>query len=148
MKIIANTEIPKKVFIIIIIVQILVGLFILYFATNCFIKVYILKTWNCTEATVVSSHIKHDDYNRDATLSRYVDYKYFVDEVEYNNTDELWWKLTDNKLQENDKIKIYYNIKNPKESKVYHISYLLIIFAIIFLVFPPLALKEKLKSYK
>ena len=84
----------------------------------------------------------------DQTTYRYVNYTYLVNGVEYRNIDQLWWKFTDNNLKENDKITVYYNINNPKDSKVYHISYLLIIFAILFLIFPPLFFKERLKYNK
>ena len=143
MNVIVNTEIPKKVYIVITIFSIILGLFFLYFATNCFIKVYILKTCNYTEATVISSSMEKSD--RDQEYYRSVDYTYSVDGVKYSNRDKLWWKWTDINLKENDKIGIYYDINNPAESKVYHISYLIIILTILLLIFMPLLLKERLK---
>lgn len=146
MNIMVNTEISKKTFIMMTVFAIILGLFLLYFSTECFIKVFVLKNWNCTEATVVFSGV--ETLGEDQTIDRYVNYKYLVNGVEYSNIDKLWWKFTDNNLKENDKITVYYNINNPKESRVYHISYLLIIFAILFLIFPLLFLKEKLKYNK
>lgn len=146
MNIMVNTKISKKAFIIITVFAVILGLCLLYFATDCFIKVFVLKSWNCTEATVIFSNV--GSFGVDQTTYRYVNYTYLVNGVEYRNIDQLWWKFTDNNLKENDKITVYYNINNPKDSKVYHISYLLIIFAILFLIFPPLFLNERLKYNK
>ncbi len=146
MNIMVNTKISKKTFIIITVFAVIIGLFLLYFSTECFIKVFVLKSWNCTEAIVVSSGVGF--FGEDFTTYRYVNYKYLVNGVEYNNIDKLNWKFTDNNLNENDKITVYYNINNPKESGVYHISYSVIIFAILCLIFPPLFLKERLKYNK
>ena len=57
MNIMVNTKISKKAFIIITVFAVILGLCLLYFATDCFIKVFVSKSWNCTEATVIFSDV-------------------------------------------------------------------------------------------
>ncbi len=77
---------------------------------------------------------------------RVIKYNYFADNKRYIGQDKLWYKRTDKNVNVGDKIEIYYNINNPSKSEVYHISYILILVAICFIVFPLLLLKQKIKE--
>ncbi len=138
-----NTNISKKNYLIITILAIILSLALLYIATVDFFKVSFTKKYVPIKATIVSSGLQV--YGNDQTTNRYVKYQYNVNGKEYVNINTLWWKFTDNNLKENSQINIYYNINDPKESKVYHISYMLIIFSILLLIFPIIFLKARLK---
>ena len=137
-----NTNISKVSYIIFVSLAIILGFFLLYIALASFLNVYVLKNANLTEAKIISTNI----YSDNESTYRDVTYQYYVDRTEYTNTDNLWWKLTNNNLKENSSINIYYNINNPQKSKVYHISYVLIIFSLALLIFPIIFLKIRLKN--
>ena len=137
-----NTNISKVSYIIFVSLAIILGFFLLYIALASFLNVYVLKNANLTEAKIISTNI----YSDNESTYRDVTYQYYVDGTEYTNTDNLWWKLTNNNLKENSSINIYYNINNPQKSKVYHISYMLIIFSLALLIFPIIFLKIRLNN--
>ena len=137
-----NTNISKVSYITFVSLAIVLGFFLLYIALASFLNVYVLKNANLTEAKIISANI----YSDNESTYRDVTYQYYVDGTEYTNTDNLWWKLTNNNLKENSSINIYYNINNPKKSKVYHISYMLIIFSLALLIFPIIFLKIRLNN--
>lgn len=59
------------------------------------------------------------------THSRKVKYIYFVNNQQYEGQDILWWRFlfnSDRNVQVGDEIEMFYNINNPSQSEIYHIS--------------------------
>ena len=131
MNIIVNKNISKKAFAIIAFGGILIGIVMIYIATKSFINVNILKNYKKEIAEIYYSVIK---------------YNYFVDNKQYFGQNNLWYKSSDKNVNVGDKIEIYYDINNPSKSEPYHISYILILLAICFIVFSLLLLKQRIKE--
>lgn len=146
MKVIVNKNISKPKYVLIFVFAFILGLLILYVGIEGLIKTDILNSWEKAEATVISSHIKHSSNSGNGTL--YVDYTYNVKEKEYSGHEQLWWKRNSFDLRANDKIDIYYKIESPEKSKVYHISFFMILLSVPFFILTPLMLKERLKTDK
>ncbi len=148
MNIIVNKNISKKAFVIITFGAILIGIVMIYIATKGFINVNILKNYKKEIAEIYYSEIDDTDSmgQKMSSTVRVIKYNYFVDNKQYIGQDKLWYKRTDKNVNIGDKIEIYYNINNPSKSEAYHISYISILLAICFIVFPLLLLKQKIKE--
>ncbi len=149
MNIIVNKNISKKAFAIIAFGGILIGIVMIYIATKGFINVNILKNYKKEIAEIYYSEIEDIDNmgeKRDSSPIRVIKYNYFVDNKQYIGQDRLWYKTSDKNVKVGDKIEIYYDINNPSKSKTYHISYILILLAICFIVFSLLLLKQRIKE--
>ena len=147
MNIIVNKNISKKNYIIITLFAILLGIFLIYVATEGFIKVNILK--NCKKEIAQITQINYDyelNDNKNMEVTKVIKYNYFVDNKEYTGKSSLWYKIFDKNVNVGDKIEIYYNINNPSKSKTYHISYVTILVGICFIVVPSLLLKQRIKE--
>ena len=151
MNIIVNKNISIKAFVIITFVAILLGLVLIYIATKGIINVNILKNCKKELAEINDSRIVDisERDNENSSWQRQVKYRYFVDGKQYEGKEIIWWRFlfnSDKNLQIGDKIEIYYNINNPSQSEIYHISYVLILLGICFIVVPLLALKQRIKE--
>ena len=149
MNIIVNKNISKKAFAIIAFGGILIGIVMIYIATKSFINVNILKNYKKEIAEIYYSEIEYIDNmgeRGDATPVIVIKYNYFVDNKQYFGQNNLWYKSSDKNVNVGDKIEIYYDINNPSKSEPYHISYILILLAICFIVFSLLLLKQRIKE--
>lgn len=149
MEIIVNKDISIKQFILISVLVIIAGIGALYVSLEGFIKVNILKNYKVEFAKIYYSEIVNTSREDDnSTYRRVVRYNFSVDGKNYSGEDTLWWKFfsSDINAKVGDDIKIIYNINNPEENKVYHISYLFIIFGIGINVFMFMALKKRIQD--
>ncbi len=151
MNIIVNKNISKRAFAIMTLGGILIGIFLIYTATEGFIKVNILKNCKKEIAEINDSRIveANERSSERSSWRRQIKYNYSVDGIQHNGKDMIWWGLlfnSDKNLQIGDKIDIYYNINNPSQSKIYHISYVTILVGICFIVVPSLLLKQRIKE--
>jgi len=142
-----NKNISIKTFIIITIFAVLIGFIMIYIATKGFINVNILKNCKKDVAEINYSEIVNTGGEND-TYRRKVKYIYFIDNKQYEEEDILWWILfnSDKNVRIGDKIDIYYNVNEPSQSKIYHISYMLIIIGICFIIVPLLVLRQRIKE--
>lgn len=153
MNIIVNKDISVKKYMIITIFAILMGILLIYVATKGFINVNILKSCNKEIAEITYSarvNTNHNSSEKDR-YERKIEYSYKVDNKQYEGEDILWWRFIfdiDKNVSKGDKIDIYYNISNPSQSEVYHISYVLFIVGISFMVVPTLSLKQRIREEK
>lgn len=149
--IIVNKNIPIKVFVIITIFTVLMGVLLIYFGTKGFINVNILKSYKREVAEINYSmiiNINHMDSENDS-YKRKIKYVYFVDDKQYEGEEILWWRFifkSDKNVKVGDKISIFYNVNNPSQSEVYHISYMLIIVGLCFIVVSLLLLRQRIKE--
>ena len=63
-----------------------------------------------------------------------IEYKYTIDGKVYDGEDYIPWKHSTFNNNVGDKVKIYFSKDNYEESRVYHISYLLIVLGIILII--------------
>lgn len=147
MKITINKNLSVKTFVGIAAFGIIVALIILYSSTNSFIKVHILNTCEQTKGTVISSYMGHNSSGSNHRSSGvFATYTYTANDITYEQKDRLWWRLSTIGLHENAEIDVYYNIKNPEKSHVYHISYSGIVFSILFAALPIYLLKKRIEA--
>ena len=150
MNIIVNKDISIKAFVIISIFAIILGISNLDIAIKGYLNVNILKKDNKVEAKITySSKANVSKKIGETNYQRKVEYIYTINNKEYKGQDILWWRVfagSDRNIQVGDKITVFYNINNPTESEVYHISYVLIVVGICFIVVPILALKQRIKE--
>lgn len=151
MDVIVNRNISIKAFVIITIFAILIGLAMIYIATKGFININILKNYKKEIAKINYSMIVDTAHSgsEHSTYQRKVKYIYFVDNQQYEGQDILWWRFlfnSDRNVQVGDEIEIFYNINNPSQSEIYHISYVLIVVGICFIVVPILVLRQRIKE--
>lgn len=150
MNVIVNKDIPIKTFVIITIFAIIMGIVLLYAATKGFLNVNILKKCNKIEAEITYS--SKDNVSKqigETNYQRKVGYVFTVNNKKYTGQDILWWRLlanSDRNVRVGDKITVFYNINNPVENEVYHISYVLIIIGIVFIFLPISLLKQRIKE--
>lgn len=151
MNIIVNKDISIKAFVMITIFAILIGIMCIYIATKGFINVNILKTYKKEIAEIdysIRVNVNHQSTENDS-YQRKVKYIYNVDNEQYKGEDILWWRAifdSEKNVSRGDKITVFYNINNPAESEVYHISYVLIVVGISFIIFSILSLKQRIKE--
>ncbi len=123
----------------------------IYIAIKGYINVNILKNYKKDFAEINESIIvdTSERSSENSSWKRQIKYSYFVDGRQYEGKDIVWWRFlfnSDKNLQIGDKIDIYYNINNPSQSEIYHISYVLILVGICFIVVPLLSLKQRIKE--
>ena len=123
----------------------------IYIAIKGYINVNILKNYKKDFAEINESIIvdTSERGSENSSWKRQIKYSYFVDGRQYEGKDIVWWRFlfnSDKNLQIGDKIDIYYNINNPSQSEIYHISYVLILVGICFIVVPLLLLKQRIKE--
>lgn len=123
----------------------------IYIAIKGFINVNILKNYKKDFAEINESIIvdTSERSSENSSWKRQIKYSYFVDGRQYEGKDIIWWRFlfdSDKNLQIGDKIDIYYSINNPSQSKIYHISYALILVGICFIVIPLLLLNQRIKE--
>lgn len=124
----------------------------IYIATKGFINVNIIKNYKKETAEITYSEIiDTSEYRGDENSSwqRQIRYIYFVDGKQFEGEDIIWWRFflgSDINMQIGDKIDIYYNIDDPSQSEVYHISYVLIFLGICIIILTSLILKQRIKE--
>ena len=152
MKMIVNKDISVKKFALITILAVFIGISLIYIATEGFIKVNILKTCKKEEAKIYSSEIVETVNTTEDQVKnmREISYTYDINNNKYEGTGKLWWKLfnSDKNFKVGDEIKIFYEINNPEKSKIYHISYGMMILGIIIIVLSVLMLKRRIEEEK
>ena len=150
MNIIINKNISIKTYIIITIFAILIGLALIFVAIKGFLNVNIFKTHKKEIGEISYSSIVNTKKNssEEESHQRMVQYTYYVDNKEYKGEGLLWWRIfnSDKNMKKGDKIDIHYNINNPSQSEIYHISYGLILIGICIIVISSLSLKQRLKE--
>ena len=149
MEVIVNKNISVKQFALIAIFAIIFGLGALYVGLEGFIKVNILKSYKMESAKIYYSeiaNINREDENQ--SYRRVIKYNFNVDGKDYSGEDILWWKIlrSDINVKVGDDVKIIYNINNPEENEVYHISYLFIVLGIGINAFMFVALKKRIQD--
>lgn len=146
MKINVNENMSIKSFILVTILMLIVGLILLYIGTKNIIEVNILKISKIETAEITFSERRtpwDGDHNN---ASLWIKYTYNINGIQYEDKNNIWWKkFSEKRYTKGEKIKIYYRVKNPQKSNVYHTSYFLIVLAILFLVSSPLFLIKKIK---
>lgn len=143
-----NNNLSKNQRIGILILGIVIIISLFWIALNGVIKVNILKTSDTAEATIKNSSIIESKSNdEEANFNRMIVYSYEVNNKTYIGEDTLWWNIfnTDNGYKVNDKVTILYDIDNPDNSQVWHISYVFIIIAIALIWIITISIK-KMKS--
>ena len=124
---------------------------VIYIATKGYINVNILKNYKKGSAEITESIIVNTSkrMSEKSSWKRQIKYIYFVDGKQYEGKDIIWWRFlfnSDKNLKIGDKIDIYYSINNPSQSEIYHISYVLILVGICFIVVSLLVLKQRIKE--